>query len=78
MFSSPKRKECEDLAENPPGGLFARGSIPLKYFVDSKKPEGKHSHGFPLGAKSKKRKKEVQLESHEIPKYGECMWKSHK
>jgi len=32
----------EGLAENPPGGLLARGSMPLQYFVDFKKPEGKH------------------------------------
>jgi hypothetical protein len=32
----------EVLAENPPGGLLARGSMHLEYFVDFKKPEGKH------------------------------------
>jgi hypothetical protein len=32
----------EDLAENPPGKLLARGSMPLHFFVDFKKPEEKH------------------------------------
>ena len=32
----------EVLAENSPGGLLARGSMHLEYFVDFKKPEGKH------------------------------------
>jgi len=35
-------KRFEDLAENPLGGLLARGSMPLQYFVDFKKPDGKH------------------------------------
>lgn len=41
-FSAPQDGRSEDLAENPPGGLLARGSIPLQYFVDFKKPERKH------------------------------------
>jgi hypothetical protein len=32
----------EGLAENPAGGLLARGSILLQYFVDFKKPGRKH------------------------------------
>ncbi len=31
----------EDLAENPPE-LLIRGSMPLYYCVDLKKPDGKH------------------------------------
>jgi hypothetical protein len=38
----PKERRSEDLAENPPEGFLARGSMPLQYFVDFKKPEGKH------------------------------------
>jgi hypothetical protein len=30
------------MAENIPGGLLARGSMPLQYFVDFKKPDGKY------------------------------------
>ncbi len=41
-FKTPQGGRSEDLAENPPGGLLARGSMPLQYFVDPKKLEGKH------------------------------------
>jgi hypothetical protein len=41
-FRAPQDERSEDLAENIPGGLLARGSMPLQYFVDFKKPEGKH------------------------------------
>lgn len=47
--------------------MIARGSMLLQYFVKPKKLEGSICTVFPLGAKSKKRKKEVELESHEVP-----------
>lgn len=42
IFQYFNENGSEGLAGNPPGGLLARGSMPLKYFVDFKKPAGKH------------------------------------
>jgi hypothetical protein len=47
----------EVLAENPARGLLARGSMPLQYFVDFKKPEGKALTRFSLGCEKQKKKK---------------------
>lgn len=59
------------------GGLLARDSMLLHYFIKPKKRRKNIDIVF-LRCKKQKRKKEVDLDSHEIPKYGECMWKSHK
>jgi hypothetical protein len=41
-FSAPKDGRSEYLVENPSGRMMVGGSMPLHYFVKSKKPEGKH------------------------------------
>jgi hypothetical protein len=39
---APYDRRSENPAENSPGGLLARASMPLQYFVDFKKPDGKY------------------------------------
>jgi hypothetical protein len=41
-FRAPYYRRSENPAENIPGGLLARASMPLQYFVDFKKPDGKY------------------------------------
>jgi hypothetical protein len=54
--SEPQDGRREDLAENIPGGLLVRGSIPLQYFVDPKK-KGKALTRFSLWCEKQKKKK---------------------
>lgn len=47
----------------------------LRYFVKLKKRRKNIDIVFLRCKKQKIKKKEVELESHEIPKEGECLWK---